>query len=755
MNNKEITNQAHPLITPEHLRRVAVVYIRQSSEEQVRDHTGSTEFQRSLVEIARTLGWPDSRIEMMDEDLGRSGSSSDSRTGWQRLQTMIEADQVGAVFVANISRLSRQVLDFELFRMRAAIHNTLLYFDGRFINPADSNDTFVSQVLAMMAQFENRQRAENMARARMAKAKRGEVVSRLPVGWTKLDGKHDYDPETKDTIRLVIDTFWQTRSLGRTVKTLAKNGVQIPARQGHRLVFKEPTIDRVKFILTNPAYAGTYIYGLSTVQLGDPVLGNGKSRKIKLPEERWIKIPDHHPRYMTVEEQKEIKSILKKNNSHRHDRAGRGRALCQGLLRCAVCGMTLKTQYPGKTYEFVCTRPRLFPAEKPCTCFCSLELDRFVVREVLKILKAPPLEILKAALEGSRSKKQTRLDWIKSERERLAHELQLAEERAAITRDKLQRVHFAALEKIEHIREEQEQFEKKVAPEPTPSNQESEEEIEELCRIASDVPELWNHLAMTHQERKEILRCLIDHIVVAATKDKLEGTIYWKAVAQTPFLIWRGAGVLNLIRELHAQKLTTREIQQHLAAGKTSTGQVLTLCINKICEKLKTLGLKPAHLSADYLALGQKACDLRREGLSPASIAQHLNDQGFTTISGKPWSDSTVKMLLRAVGRKDQSLNALHRALISEARLRGLTYKEIAREFNEKKIPRFGTSVWTARSVWTRWTVLKRLRDKRPPKKLIEVEESELTFRSRRTLNKKRHNESISGFKDKREQRKR
>jgi hypothetical protein len=244
------------------------------------------------------------------------------------------------------------------------------------------------------------------------------------------------------------------------------------------------------------------------------------------------------------------------------------------------------------------------------------------------------------------------------------------------------------------------------------------------------------------------LRFLIDHIVVAATKDKIEGTIFWKAGAQTPFLIWRGAGVLNLIRELHAQRLTTREIQQHLAAGNTSTGQVVKLCMNTLCEKLKALGLKPTHLSADYLALGQKACELRRDGLSPASIAEHFNDQGFATISGKPWSDSTVKMLLRAVGRKDQSLNALHRALISEARLRGLTYKEIAREFNEKKIPRFGTSVWTARSVWTRWTVLKRLRDKRPPKELIEVEESELTFRPRRSLNKGRHNESISGFKD-------
>src|SRR5205823_4949107 len=121
--NTELTNQTHPLISPDHLRRLAVVYCRQSTEEQVRENTGSTEFQRSLAAVARSYGWPDSQIQVIDEDLGRSGSSSERRTGWHRLQTMIEAKQVGAVFVATISRLSRQVLDFELFRLRAALHN--------------------------------------------------------------------------------------------------------------------------------------------------------------------------------------------------------------------------------------------------------------------------------------------------------------------------------------------------------------------------------------------------------------------------------------------------------------------------------------------------------------------------------------------------------------------------------------------------------------------------------------------------------
>src|SRR5207253_3911459 len=141
------------------------------------ENTGSTDYQRSLAAVARSYGWPDCQIQIIDEDLGRSGSSSERRTGWKRMQTMIAAKQVGAVFVANISRLSRQVLDFEVFRMLAALHNTLLYTDGRLIDPADSNDTIVSQITAMVAHFENRKRAELMGQARITKAKQGADVS--------------------------------------------------------------------------------------------------------------------------------------------------------------------------------------------------------------------------------------------------------------------------------------------------------------------------------------------------------------------------------------------------------------------------------------------------------------------------------------------------------------------------------------------------------------------------------------------------
>jgi Resolvase, N terminal domain len=145
MNTKP-TNETHALITPEHLRRRAVVYCRQAGADR---NTSSMVYQRSLADVARSYGWTDTLIEIIDEDWGKFALSRVERRGLQRLEEMIEADQVGAVFVTNVSRLWRQVMEFELFRLRAALHNTLLYTDGRFIDPADANDLIVSQIVSL------------------------------------------------------------------------------------------------------------------------------------------------------------------------------------------------------------------------------------------------------------------------------------------------------------------------------------------------------------------------------------------------------------------------------------------------------------------------------------------------------------------------------------------------------------------------------------------------------------------------------
>jgi hypothetical protein len=126
-----------------------------------------------------------------------------------------------------------------------------------------------------------------------------------------------------------------------------------------------------------------------------------------------------------------------------------------------------------------------------------------------------------------------------------------------------------------------------------PKSDQSEEELEELCRLASDIPRLWHHPLVTHQERKEILRCMIDKVHVTVTKESIDATICWKSGNQTSFSQWRRYGRLNLIRQLDAQKLTVREIRDHLAAGKTSTGQVVNFTLGRIYTMLREMALKP------------------------------------------------------------------------------------------------------------------------------------------------------------------
>lgn len=101
--------------------------------------------------------------------------------------------------------------------------------------------------LASFTQYDNKKRAEHMSNARMAKARAGAVVSSLPVGWIKgPDGKYDFDPEVKDAIPAIIDTFRQQRSIRRTIKALAEAGIKVPCRQGKRLYFVRPSLNNIR-----------------------------------------------------------------------------------------------------------------------------------------------------------------------------------------------------------------------------------------------------------------------------------------------------------------------------------------------------------------------------------------------------------------------------------------------------------------------------------------------------------------------------
>ena len=237
--------------------------------------------------------------------------------------------------------------------------------------------------------------------------------------------------------------------------------------------------------------------------------------------------------------------------------------------------------------------------------------------------------------------------------------------------------------------------------------------MEELCALAADVPGIWHHPLVTHQERKEILRCLIDRVVVGATKQKIDATIYWKSGQTIPILLWRDTGRYNLVRELHHQGLTVFEIQEHLAAGKTSNGQVVNITIGRLYMILRKLRLRPIRFSATYLGLRQKAHAMNYDGQSLEAIAEYFNEQEYKSDSGKRWTYEMVHNLLRAQGEKPLRLEELHRQAIAEARSCGLNYRDMAVEFNAKGIRRRDGQSWTARDIKKRWADLNKLQRKR------------------------------------------
>ena len=130
-------------VTTAHRAKLAYVYVRQSSAGQVRHHQESTELQYRLVDRAGSLGWPRERITVIDDDLGKSGTSSAARQGFQRLIAEIGLGKAGLVLSLDASRLARNNRDWHHLLDLCAMTGTLLIDDQGMYDPRDVNDRLV------------------------------------------------------------------------------------------------------------------------------------------------------------------------------------------------------------------------------------------------------------------------------------------------------------------------------------------------------------------------------------------------------------------------------------------------------------------------------------------------------------------------------------------------------------------------------------------------------------------------------------
>jgi DNA invertase Pin-like site-specific DNA recombinase len=198
------------------LERLAVVYVRQSTRQQVLDHGESTRLQYGLVERAVGLGWPTSRVMVIDEDLGKSGSSAAGRVGFQRLVTEITMGHVGLVLGIEMSRLARSGADWYQLLELCALSGALLADADGIYDPVDYNDRLLLGLKGTMSEAELHLLKQRMLAGKQAKARRGELAIALPTGYVRRpsgEAALDPDEQAQTVVRLIFAKFAELGTL--------------------------------------------------------------------------------------------------------------------------------------------------------------------------------------------------------------------------------------------------------------------------------------------------------------------------------------------------------------------------------------------------------------------------------------------------------------------------------------------------------------------------------------------------------------
>lgn len=269
-------------IKHEHLQRVAIVYVRQSSAFQVANYHESRRLQYAMKKRLENFGWHN--IEIIDEDLGVSASGTSDRNGFERMLTMVFSGSVGVVAAFELSRFARNSKDWQQLIEVCKMVDTLLIDNDAVYNPALGNDRLLLGVKGSIAEYELDILHQRSVAARRAKAKRGQLLLKAPIGYINVEESHVYeitpDIRIQEAIQLVYRKFFELGSVRRVLLWYKSVDMEFPAfnfsGKTSKIIWRSPSYTSIHRVLTNPVYAGAYAYGKTARK---KVFENGKTRK--------------------------------------------------------------------------------------------------------------------------------------------------------------------------------------------------------------------------------------------------------------------------------------------------------------------------------------------------------------------------------------------------------------------------------------------------------------------------------------------
>jgi DNA invertase Pin-like site-specific DNA recombinase len=526
----------HPKVKKNHLKRKAVIYIRQSSLHQVIEHGESKRRQYQLVELAQSLGWAETECEVIDDDQAISAAQSYNRPGYQRLTAMVALREVGLIVGLEVGRLARNCLDWYELLQIAAVFDVLVADEEGIYDLSQFNDRLLLGLKGIFAEAELHQIQARMVGARMSKAERGELRFRLPIGleWDELTHKPRpaSDQGIQNALALVFRLFKQLRSIRAMLHHLRREEIELPYQlrkrgRGCQVEWRQPTSEALRALLNNPLYAGVYCYGRRQTTL-DPIR-RVVHRRLR-PRDEWIAfLPENHTGYITVAEFEENQRIIA-NNAYRfpdsQGAARKGSALIQGLALCAHCGRKMHTRYSQGRVAYLCDFAHIRYGDPVCNRASARHVDGVITQLFLQIVNANALEVA-LSLKDKLEQEADQIDLVWQQKvNRLEYEANLARRRyEAVDPDNrlvAQTLETEWNQKLAALVETQQSYQAQ-----RPTNDQLSSTLDEMRLVLDHLREYWFAGAITAQDKKELLRCLVQQVLVDGRDEMIRVQLHW------------------------------------------------------------------------------------------------------------------------------------------------------------------------------------------------------------------------------------
>jgi DNA invertase Pin-like site-specific DNA recombinase len=612
-------------IRDHHLARKAIVYVRQSSPQQVAEHKESTARQYALADVAVALGWPRDRVEVVDADQARTAQTIEGRGGIQYILAELSLDHVGILLGQDASRLARSDPDWVPMVRSCGLFRALLGdYDGLY-DPTDFNDRLLLGLKGIMSEAELHFLHTRMHDARLNKARRGELFNHAPIGYVREPGRGlalDPDEQAQKVVRLVFDQFDRQGSLHGLLRYLVHHSIRLPVRPHFglnrgKLEWHRPNRETLQSMLHHPVYAGYYRHGHRAVDPRRKVPGRrATGRTINKPDDCSVLLENRCPAYITADRFWTNQQRLAANRA-RSDAAGavrQGPSLLGGILRCGRCGQRMMVAYSGRAsrLRYSCGRAMIEYAEPLCQSLAGGVLDDLVAARVLAALEPAALELSLAATDDiEQERARLHQNW-RQQVERACYEAARARrqydavepENRLVARE-LERRWEEALKEQRRLEEEYARFGR---DQPRGLSAREREQIRTLSR---DLPALWQSPATTAADRQRVVRLLIKEVVVT-----VRGESEWVDVA----IQWAGgfSSSHELVRPVQRyQQMANYERLLNRMDELRKAGETL----DEVARQLNREGFRPPKRSAVFTKEILNAFLAKRGRTSPRTRA--------------------------------------------------------------------------------------------------------------------------------------